>query len=142
MKFTTRNLELTLALVVLHLPARAAPMATPLAEATGMVLPPATVLPSPTRPLGHVHPAAAAGSWYPDDPEELALMSAEDEETMRALADALVELLPGRGAVVAASSDLSHYPAYDDAHVTDGATLAAIETGDPARVQELLGGER
>jgi AmmeMemoRadiSam system protein B len=270
MKFTTRNLELTLALVVLLLPACAAPMATLLAEATGMVLPPPTALPSPTLPPGRVRPAAVAGSWYPDDPDELAgvidemlaavepvdgdpvglivphasyaysgpvaacgfeqlagkqydvtvviasdhqaplsnpisvwaeggfetplgvvpvdvelaqalvaadpritfdpaahegehpieielpflqrmcpgcrvvpvLMSAGGEETVGALADALVELLPGRGAVVVASSDLSHYPTYDDAHVADGATLAAIETGDPARVRELLGGER
>ena len=66
------------------------------------------------------------------------LMSAEDEESVGALADALVELLPGRGAVVVASSDLSHYPTYDDAHVTDGATLAAIETFDPARVRETI----
>ena len=49
-------------------------------------------------------------------------------------------VLPGRRAVVIASSDLSHYPTYDDALVVDGATLAAIETGDPARVQETIDG--
>jgi AmmeMemoRadiSam system protein A len=52
------------------------------------------------------------------------------------LADALLEALPGRRAVVIASSDLSHYPTYDDALTVDGATLAAIETLDPARVRE------
>jgi len=66
------------------------------------------------------------------------LMGADDEETVRVLADALLEKLPGRRAVIIASSDLSHYPAYDDALVVDGATLAAVETGDPARVRETI----
>jgi AmmeMemoRadiSam system protein B/AmmeMemoRadiSam system protein A len=66
------------------------------------------------------------------------LMGADDEETVQTLADALLAALPGRRAVVIASSDLSHYPTYDDAHVVDGATLAAIETFDPARVRETI----
>jgi hypothetical protein len=65
-------------------------------------------------------------------------MGAADEETVAALADALLSVLPGRRAVVVASSDLSHYPSYDDARVADGATLTAVETGDPARVQETI----
>ena len=64
------------------------------------------------------------------------LMGDDGEETVQALADALLAVLPGRRAVVIASSDLSHYPTYDDALVVDGATLAAIETGDPVRVRE------
>jgi len=64
------------------------------------------------------------------------LMGDEEEETVQALASALLEVLPGRRAVVIASSDLSHYPAYDDALIVDGATLTAIETGDPARLRE------
>jgi len=64
------------------------------------------------------------------------LMGADDEETVQVLTDALLAALPGRQAVVIASSDLSHYPSYDDALRVDGATLAAIETGDPARVRE------
>jgi len=66
------------------------------------------------------------------------LMAADDEETVQALADALVGVLPGRKAVVIASSDLSHYPTYDDALTVDGATLGAIETFDPARVRETI----
>ena len=64
------------------------------------------------------------------------LMGAEDEETVRALADALLALLSGRRAVVIASSDLSHYPSYDDALIVDGATLGAIESGDPVGVRK------
>jgi AmmeMemoRadiSam system protein B/AmmeMemoRadiSam system protein A len=66
------------------------------------------------------------------------LMGAADEETVQVLADALLALLPGRRAVVIASSDLSHYPTYDDALVSDGATLGAIETGEPERVRETI----
>ncbi len=68
------------------------------------------------------------------------LMGADDDETVQALADALLAALPGRRAVVIASSDLSHYPAYDDALTVDGATLGAIETFDPARVRETTDG--
>ena len=64
------------------------------------------------------------------------LMGDDDEGTVRALADALLVALPGQRAVVVASSDLSHYPPYDDALVVDGATLAAIETGESTRVRE------
>jgi AmmeMemoRadiSam system protein B/AmmeMemoRadiSam system protein A len=75
------------------------------------------------------------------------LMGADDDETVGALAEALLKALgqgsewaaSGRRAVVIASSDLSHYPTYDDALVTDGATLGAIETGDPTRVRETIG---
>jgi hypothetical protein len=66
------------------------------------------------------------------------LLGDADEATVGALADALLEVLPGRRAVVVASSDLSHYPTYNDALVVDGATLAAIETGDPARVRQTI----
>lgn len=66
------------------------------------------------------------------------LMSTDDEETVRALAQALLQVLPGRRAVVIASSDLSHYPTYEDALAMDGATLAALETGEETRVRETI----
>ncbi len=66
------------------------------------------------------------------------LMGADDEATVQALADALLRVLPGRRAVVIASSDLSHYPRREDAVSVDGAVLAAIETGDPARVRRTI----
>jgi AmmeMemoRadiSam system protein B/AmmeMemoRadiSam system protein A len=63
------------------------------------------------------------------------LMGNEDEATVQELASALLSVLPGRRAVVIASSDLSHYPSYQDAMTVDQATLAAIETGDPNQVR-------
>ena len=66
------------------------------------------------------------------------LMGADDDETVRALADALAKVLPGKRVVVIASSDLSHYPACQDALTVDGATLVAIETGDPVTVRKAI----
>ncbi len=68
------------------------------------------------------------------------LMGVADEETVKTLAEALLAVLrdTDKRVVVVASSDLSHYPTYDDALVADGATLSAIETGDPARVRETV----
>jgi AmmeMemoRadiSam system protein A/AmmeMemoRadiSam system protein B len=66
------------------------------------------------------------------------LMGTDDEEVVQALAKALLPVLAGRRAVVIASSDLSHYPKREDAVRVDNATLAAIETGDPARVRETI----
>jgi AmmeMemoRadiSam system protein B/AmmeMemoRadiSam system protein A len=66
------------------------------------------------------------------------LMGADDDATVQALADALLKVLPGRGAVVIASSDLSHYPKREDAQRIDAATLAAIQTGDPAAVRAAI----
>jgi hypothetical protein len=46
------------------------------------------------------------------------------------VATALAETLRGRNALLVASSDMSHYPAYDDARKSDQAMLAAIRSDD------------
>ncbi len=66
------------------------------------------------------------------------LMGPDSQESVETLTEALLSVLPGRRAVVIVSSDLSHYPSYQDARAVDGATLAAIETGDPVRVRETI----
>jgi AmmeMemoRadiSam system protein B/AmmeMemoRadiSam system protein A len=53
------------------------------------------------------------------------------EENIEILTEALVEVLDDRKALIVASSDMSHYPPYDDAVRVDSATLAAMETMDP-----------
>jgi AmmeMemoRadiSam system protein A len=50
----------------------------------------------------------------------------------------LAKVLAGKKALIVASSDLSHYPSYDDACRVDMATLAAIETMDPQRLTEAI----
>jgi AmmeMemoRadiSam system protein B/AmmeMemoRadiSam system protein A len=59
-------------------------------------------------------------------------------ENCQALSEALVKVLAGRKALIIASSDLSHYPSYDNACRVDMATLAAIETMDPQRLTETI----
>lgn len=49
----------------------------------------------------------------------------------QALADAFVRVLQGRNALIVASSDLSHYPAYDDAVRADRTCLDAVLSLDP-----------
>ena len=66
------------------------------------------------------------------------LIGTDDPAAVQALGDALAKVLPGRRAVMIASSDLSHYPAYADAVTVDRDTLNAIETGDPAAVRGTI----
>jgi AmmeMemoRadiSam system protein A/AmmeMemoRadiSam system protein B len=66
------------------------------------------------------------------------LMSDDGERTVETLSEALLTVLPREGAVVIASSDLSHYPSYEDARAVDGTTLSAIETGDVAQVRAAI----
>jgi AmmeMemoRadiSam system protein B/AmmeMemoRadiSam system protein A len=60
-------------------------------------------------------------------------------EVAELLSQALVEALAGRKALIVASTDLAHWPAYDDARASDAAMLAAVETLDP---QVLLDTDR
>lgn len=50
----------------------------------------------------------------------------------------LASLLSDRRPLLLASSDLSHYPSYEDARHADTQTLKAIESFDPARVHEAM----
>jgi AmmeMemoRadiSam system protein B/AmmeMemoRadiSam system protein A len=59
-------------------------------------------------------------------------------ENCEALAEALVKVLSGKHALIIVSSDMSHYPAYEDAVRADRATLAAIETLDPQAVLDTI----
>jgi AmmeMemoRadiSam system protein B/AmmeMemoRadiSam system protein A len=63
------------------------------------------------------------------------------EENEKTLADALVKVLKGKKALVIASSDMSHYPAYGDAVRVDGETLKAVESMDPAHVRAAINEE-
>ena len=55
-------------------------------------------------------------------------------ENCSALAEALTVVLAGKRALIVASADLSHYPAYDDAVRSDTAILQAIASLDPERL--------
>jgi AmmeMemoRadiSam system protein B/AmmeMemoRadiSam system protein A len=66
------------------------------------------------------------------------LMGSDDPATVEALSTALVAALRGRKAVVVASSDLSHYPSYEDAVWVDRATLGAIEMAEPEGLRRTI----
>ena len=71
------------------------------------------------------------------------LMSDFSRHNCARVAANLVEELKGRSAVLVASSDMSHYPSYDDACKADGEMLEAVRSLDSERVlakdAELLG---
>jgi AmmeMemoRadiSam system protein B/AmmeMemoRadiSam system protein A len=62
------------------------------------------------------------------------------EENVEILTEALIQALGDRKALIIASSDMSHYPPYDDAVRVDSATLAALETMDPQAVLSAIRG--
>lgn len=59
-------------------------------------------------------------------------------DNAKALSDALVQALAGRHALIVASSDLSHYPRYEDAYRVDKVTLQAILSLEPMLFQKAL----
>ena len=62
------------------------------------------------------------------------LMSDFSDSNCQRLAQALAEWARDKPVLLVASSDMSHYPAYDDAVRVDRETLKAIETMDAAKV--------
>ncbi len=75
---------------------------------------------------------------YPGQAIVPLIVGAPSPENCQALSDALVKVLSGKKALIVASSDLSHYPSYEDARRVDMATLEAIQTMDPQRLTEVI----
>jgi AmmeMemoRadiSam system protein B len=63
------------------------------------------------------------------------IMGNEYKADIDALANALIELLPGRRAIIIASSDLSHFPTNEVAYEIDALTLEAIASLDVREVR-------
>lgn len=71
------------------------------------------------------------------------VIGAPDPEMCEALGRAIGRLAGGRRVVIAASSDLSHYPAWGDAIDVDGAVLRSVASGDRSAVVRAMDeGER
>ncbi len=75
---------------------------------------------------------------YPGQAIVPVIVGEPSTENCEALSEALAHVLSGKKALIVASSDLSHYPGYDDACRVDMATLAAIQTMDPQRLTETI----
>src|SRR5512140_2252624 len=63
-----------------------------------------------------------------------AIVGTQDLAMTERFGKALAKALDGKRALIVASSDLSHYPSYDDAVATDRATLKAFAAMDAAAI--------
>ncbi len=70
-----------------------------------------------------------------------AVVGTEDPALCARAGEALARVLRGRRALVVASSDLSHFPAYEDAVASDRAVLAAIASLDGGRLARAVAGQ-
>ena len=69
------------------------------------------------------------------------VVGSEDPGRCERFGAALAGVLAGRRALVVSSSDLSHYPGYDDAVAADRAVLAAIARLDPDGLRRTIRAE-
>lgn len=69
------------------------------------------------------------------------VVGSPDFELCRDLGRAIAKLIKDKSVLIVASSDLSHYPAYDDAVVTDRRVLEAIASLEPRRVTKVIAEE-
>lgn len=75
---------------------------------------------------------------FPGVPIVAAVIGRPDLELATRFGKALAAAVAERKALIVASSDLSHYPAYDDAVAADRETLTAVASLDPALVVSTL----
>ncbi len=77
---------------------------------------------------------------YGDKPFQIVpiIVGEPSEENIQILTRALVGLLAGKKALVIASTDMSHYPAYETACLVDGAALSAVESMDTELVAQTI----
>jgi len=67
---------------------------------------------------------------FPDTPIVAAVVGRPDRELCQNFGRALATAVQGRRVLVVASTDLSHYPAYEDAVAADTALLRSLTAGD------------
>ncbi len=78
---------------------------------------------------------------FPEARIVTAVVGEPDLDLCTRFGKALAGVLKDRRALIVASTDLSHYPNYDDAVAVDRHTLEAIVSMDPERVQETTRAE-
>jgi hypothetical protein len=79
---------------------------------------------------------------FPETPIVPAVVGVHDPALAERFGRLLGRALRGRRPLIVASSDLSHYPAAEDARETDLAVARAIATGDPAAVRAEIRRQR
>jgi AmmeMemoRadiSam system protein B/AmmeMemoRadiSam system protein A len=78
---------------------------------------------------------------FPDAKIVTAVVGAPDPDLCKRFGSGLASVLEGRHALIVASTDLSHYPSYDDAVRVDGAVLKSIATLDSEKLGRTIGKE-
>lgn len=66
------------------------------------------------------------------------LMGDSGLEACNMLSKALINVLKGKNVLLVASTDMSHFPSYDDAVSADKFTISALESMDPGLARERL----
>ncbi len=66
------------------------------------------------------------------------IVSSPDINTCTRFGQVLAKVLKDKNALIVASSDLSHYPSYQDANIVDRGTLTAITGLDPAKFRKTI----
>jgi AmmeMemoRadiSam system protein B/AmmeMemoRadiSam system protein A len=77
----------------------------------------------------------------PDVPIVAAVVGSTDLDLIARFGKALAAVLQDRRALIVASSDLSHYPAYDDALAADRATLEGMASLDTRKLTAAVSGQ-
>lgn len=67
-----------------------------------------------------------------------AVVGEPDSALCARFGEALAKVLQGRRPLIVASSDLAHYPAYEDAVASDAAVLAAVAAMEPESVRRAV----
>jgi AmmeMemoRadiSam system protein B/AmmeMemoRadiSam system protein A len=75
---------------------------------------------------------------FPDAKIVTAIIGSADSDLCRRFGRAVAKALQGRRGLIVASSDLSHYPLYEDAVQIDKATLEAMITLNPHAVRRVI----
>ncbi|MBD3334478.1 MAG: AmmeMemoRadiSam system protein B [Candidatus Eisenbacteria bacterium] len=76
--------------------------------------------------------------FFPEAKIVAAVVGSPDPGLCRRFAAALAEAVKDRRVLIVASSDLSHYPAYDDARAVDREVLESVATLDPDRIRTTI----
>lgn len=66
------------------------------------------------------------------------VIGAASDDVCSALAKAIADYAAQRSVLLIASTDMSHYPAYEDAVRVDGEVVRAIGAGDPGQVERAI----
>lgn len=75
---------------------------------------------------------------FPETPILPLIVGSPDMDLCRKLGQAIADLFSDQDILIIASSDLSHYPDFEDARKVDRETLKAVATMDPSQIRSVV----